>query len=79
MRFRILSRILVQSVIGAISFFCCFRFQLPAAPVPAPFLLSSGRVQPLAEGYVVRLLDKDDYRIKRINPATQTVVLQKII
>ena len=35
-------------------------------------------MQPLAEGYVVRLLDKDDYRIKRINPATQTVVLQKI-
>ena len=78
MRFRILSRIFVQSVIGAISFFCCFRFQFPAAPVPAPFLLSSGRVQPLAEGYVVRLLDKDGYRIKRINPATQTVVLQKI-
>ena len=36
-------------------------------------------MQPLAEGYVVRLLDKDDYRIKRINPATQIVVLQKII
>ena len=35
-------------------------------------------MQPLAEGYVVRLLDKDDYRIKRINPASQTVVLQKI-
>ena len=46
--------------------------------MPAPFLLSSGRVQPLAEGYVVRLLDKDDYRVKRINPATITVVLQKI-
>ena len=60
------------------SFFCCFRFQFPAAPTPAPFLLSSGRVQSLAEGYVVRLLDKDDYRVKRINPTTQTVVLQKI-
>ena len=69
-------KIFAQRVIGAISFFC-FRFQFPAAPVPAPFLLSSGRVQSLADEYVVRLLDKDDYRVKRINPATQTVVLQK--
>ena len=57
--------------------FFCFRFQFTTAPVPVPFLLSSGRVQSLAEGYVVRILDQDDYRIKRVNPATQTVV-QKI-
>ena len=58
-------------------FFVCFRFQFPTAPASTPFLSSSNRVQPIAEGYFVRLLDKDNYRIKRINPATQTVVLQK--
>ena len=45
---------------------------------PEPFMLSSGRVQPLARGWMVRVLDSKDYKIVRCNTSTQSVMVQKI-
>ena len=41
-------------------------------------MLSDGRIHHLARGHVVRILDVMDYRVVRVNPKTQSVMVQRI-
>ena len=72
---------LVQSVIlnrNISHFFFCFRLSSAVSFGAAPFVSCAGRIADLAPGHLVRLLDRFEYRVIRINPTSQNVTLKKI-